>query len=177
MCPHLGRRLPTPQHDSDTAPFCLCFSHFCHYQPTSHSSFLCLMASVLSKLLLIESSGPLWCLLPRDTASCLMSRSFHSIAPCWLGHTHCVGFLPLVHPSVAVEDLWFCLGLCSSAQGCGRDMTVPSTLNLALFRKRCYPSHEHRRVKLEFQWFPNRVNSRLSWANFYKFKFLGATHL
>lgn len=84
MCHQLGRRLLTPQHDSNTAPFCLCFSHFCLCQPTLPSSFLCLIVCVLSKLLLIEHSGPLWHLLPRGTASHLMNMSFHSIAPCKL---------------------------------------------------------------------------------------------
>lgn len=98
--------------------------------------------------------------MSQGTASCLMSRGFYSRAPrrllAWpLTGWPCISFLgPL---PVAMEDMWLCLGSCSSAWESGRAASVPSALSLALSRKHCCPFHKYKRVKSEFWGFSNEV--------------------
>ena len=181
MCRHLGRRLPTPQQDSNTAPFCLCFSHFCLCKPALHSSFLCLMVCVLARLL-IERSGPLWHLLPRGTASHLMSTSFHSIAPCKLLAGPLTGWpwSTTSDPAICGHGrLVFLSGVFAPPH---RDVAGPCLCS-ALWTG-LYPENM---VILPtstkgLNWNPDDsqtkwINSSISWANFYICKFLGATYL
>lgn len=69
----------------------------------------------------------------------------------WLGHSLAdLALVSLALLPVAVEDMWLRLGSCSSTQGSGRAVSVPSTLSLALSRKHCCPSHKYERIKSEF---------------------------